>query len=255
LATVTVWIVAERASQAALVGQWTFESGEELVDRTGNWGDITLLGATVTDGQLDLGNGLWARADNYTGPTIREKTLVAWTTLQNLNLRNGAVLGIDHPTADRFDAIVYAERQTRRWMAGSSFFRRTQDVMTFDETALDEQVQIAITYADVNANNSPEIVIYRNGEVLGSYEQGPIVQWLGNGSDASALFGPRAFIGVTAHGWVDALVDEARIYNTALTQGEIQALTPVGAIPEPSTFLLAALGLLGLLGFGRRRRK
>lgn len=29
----------------------------------------------------------------------------------------------------------------------------------------------------------------------------------------------------------------------------------INVIPEPSTFVLAALGLLGLLGFGRRRRK
>jgi len=29
----------------------------------------------------------------------------------------------------------------------------------------------------------------------------------------------------------------------------------VESVPEPSTLLLAALGLLGLLGFGRRKRR
>ena len=40
--------------------------------------------------------------------------------------------------------------------------------------------------------------------------------------------------------------------------GLSEALTVVGgdpAVPEPSTFALAALGLLGLIGFGRRRKR
>ena len=46
----------------------------------------------------------------------------------------------------------------------------------------------------------------------------------------------------------------------ALTAADVTAIYGQGAgdfnvIPEPSTFLLAALGLLALLGFGRRRRK
>jgi len=33
------------------------------------------------------------------------------------------------------------------------------------------------------------------------------------------------------------------------------SVTDVTAVPEPSTFALAAFGLLGLLGWGRRRRR
>jgi hypothetical protein len=46
-------------------------------------------------------------------------------------------------------------------------------------------------------------------------------------------------------------------WNFNSIQDEIQigqAYTDVAGIPEPSTFLLAALGLLGLLGFTRRRK-
>ena len=212
--------------ESFLVGQWTFEPGEELIDQTGNWGEIELQGAKVADGHLDLGVEEWALAQSYTGPTIREKTLVVWLRLRDLDVVRGAPLAIDHPEQDRFDAIVYAERQPLRWMAGSSNFQRTRDVMDFDETVLDpEPVQIAITYADADENDSPEITLFRNGEELGSYEQGPIVEWEGNADDAAALFGPRALINGTAHGWIDALIDEARIYNQALTAAQIAKLS------------------------------
>lgn len=52
-----------------------------------------------------------------------------------------------------------------------------------------------------------------------------------------------------ANGAVEAEIDEVQIYDEALSAGAISALA---RIPEPSTSLLAVLGLLGLLA--RRRR-
>ena len=43
--------------------------------------------------------------------------------------------------------------------------------------------------------------------------------------DVEALFGPRALIGGTAHGWVVCRVEDARIYNAVLTQKELKGLT------------------------------
>ena len=71
-------------AQAALVGHWTFEPGEELKDHTGNFDDIELKGAEVHDGQLDVDNGKWAYAGGYKGPDIKDKTLVSWCYIQNL---------------------------------------------------------------------------------------------------------------------------------------------------------------------------
>ena len=51
---------------------------------------------------------------------------------------------------------------------------------------------------------------------------GPIVSW--KAGDVKALFGPRALIGGTAHGWVIARVEDARIYNTVLSEKEINNL-------------------------------
>ena len=43
--------------------------------------------------------------------------------------------------------------------------------------------------------------------------------------------------------------------QAGLSNAQLDALANSPNIPEPSTLLLAALGLLGLLGFSRRRRK
>jgi len=48
------------------------------------------------------------------------------------------------------------------------------------------------------------------------------------------------------------LLDDVRVYDHALTDQEIDAIFN---IPEPSTLALTALGLLGLLACGRRRRR
>jgi hypothetical protein len=50
---------------------------------------------------------------------------------------------------------------------------------------------------------------------------------------------------------LDGLVDEIRVYDTALSAAEIQALA---MIPEPSPALLVGLGLVALGGWSARRR-
>jgi hypothetical protein len=55
--------------------------------------------------------------------------------------------------------------------------------------------------------------------------------------------------------WFDGSIDEVAIWNRSLTAGEVTEVYTLGnsaqAVPEPSVFLLAGLGLFGLLG--RRR--
>ena len=55
---------------------------------------------------------------------LGDKTLVAWVRLDNLNQAGSGVLAIQ--AGDEFDAITFGEQVTRRWMAGSHGFRRTQ---------------------------------------------------------------------------------------------------------------------------------
>ena len=159
----------------------------------------------------------------YNGPDIGpEKTLVTWLYMDDLNVTKGATLAVNKSSADTFDAIVYAEHQPKRWMAGSSFFRCTQDANPgFEEKETGKLIQLAVSYEDDGRN--AKIVIYRNGDVIGDYTMGPIVSW--EAGDVEALFGPRALIRDTAYGWVVDRVEDARIYNTVLDNKEINNLT------------------------------
>lgn len=214
--------LGQAENQKDLIGHWTFEKSAELQDLTGNFGDIDLKGAEVKNGKLHIGNNEWALTTGYKGPDIGpEKTLVAWLYLDSLVTSRGAPLAVNKSSGDTFDAIVYAEKHLRHWMAGSSFFRRTHnDPHGPAEKETGKLLQLAISYED--DNNNAKIMIYRNGEIIGDYTQGQIVSWVAG--DVEALFGPRALIAGTAHGWVVARVEDARIYNAVLTQKEINNL-------------------------------
>ena len=206
-----------------MIGHWTFEKGDELKGLTGHFGDIEFKGAEVKDGKLHIGNNKWAMTTGYKGPNIGpDKTLVTWLYLDDLNVRRGAPLAVNKSSGDTFDAIVYAERQERHWMAGSSHFRRTQDAVPgYEENETGKLIQVAISYEDDGGN--AKIMIYRNGDRIGSYTRGPIRSWMAG--DVEALFGPRALIGGTAHGWIIARIEDARIYNAVLSQDELNNLT------------------------------
>jgi hypothetical protein len=59
---------------------------------------------------------------------IREKTLEAWVSLSDLEQGGGAAISLESRDGGTFDAIVFGERQGRKWMAGSEGFVRTKDV-------------------------------------------------------------------------------------------------------------------------------
>lgn len=211
------------AQAQTLLGQWTFEPGKELVDLKKNFGDIKLTGATVSKGQLVLGTNKWGITTGYTGPDITEKTLVAWLYIDDLDIKLGAPLAINRSSSDHFDAIVYAERQPRRFMAGSSNFTRTQDAIPgFEEKETGKLIYLAISYED--SKGQAHVRIYRNTDLIGDYTQGFIDTWVKG--DTEALFGVRALIGGTAYGWVGERVEDARIYGAVLSQDEIKKLRP-----------------------------
>ena len=211
-----------------LVGLWHFDNEKE---ETGNWGDIVFEGATTENGQLVLDNNKWAHAFEYSGPDITELTLVVWVSLDNLDVRNGSALTLDRCcNVDQFCGIVYAERQQRQWMPGSSHFRRTHDfpdVVNEDKTG--EMVRVVITYKDIG--NKYEFTGYRNDSNLGSRQS----NHQGNNMDlrtwkkdeAEAIWGTRHSVGADDKGTRNFLVahlEEARIYNVALTEDEVKKL-------------------------------
>ena len=236
--TLLGWL--DSTGSAALVGQWTFELGEELKDRTGNFPNLLLKGnAQVADGKLDV-NGAgtsasgWAVTDSdtgaYLGPVITNKTLVSWVALQSLGdvAKAGSVITLDKVSGDQFDGIIYGERQDNRWMNGSSFFSRTQDLEPgFEEMAVGELIQMAITYHYL-PDGTFRVIAYRNRVEIGRYEPATPSQW--DPGDAEVFFGQRHGSTSGGPGGLDALIAEARIYDTALSAAEIAALAPAGFV-------------------------
>lgn len=210
--------LAQDAQEEHLVGWWLFDTGK---DEIGNWDDVTLHGAELKDGQLIVETGKWAHALEYTGPDITELTLATWVSLDDYTNTAGSALTLDKESVDQFCAIVWAEREDKQWMPGSSHFRRTADfpkAVTEKETG--EMVFLAITYEDVN--NKYRITGYRNGENLGSFDMGDLRTW--PEGDAEAIWGKRHANGLEGPGELNAHIEESRIYNVALTEDEIQSL-------------------------------
>ena len=205
------------------VGWWTFEKGVELEDIAGNFPDLELKDAKIDNGALDVDKGTWAvTVGDYKGPDITDKTMVSWASLDDLDVQSGSILSIDKISADEFDAIVFGERQSHRWMAGSSVFKRTKNpVPGFEETKTDVLVQLAYTYEDVGGQ--AHIMMYRNGEVFGDYTQGPIATHTAD--DAEVFFGLRHGNSETGGlGEVNAHIEEARIYDEVLGEAQIKSL-------------------------------
>ena len=72
-----------------------------------------------------------------------------------------------------------------------------------------------------------EITGYRNGVAIGSYSSNAGSSW--STADAEILFGKRHGSKNGGPGALDALINEARIYDMVLSAGEIEALVPVSA--------------------------
>ncbi len=223
-----------------LIGQWTFETGEELVDRTGSFPNLLLAGdAAVSNGQLDL-NGLgadaagWAITNSdagaYAGPAITDKTLMAWVTLQSLDdvAVAGSAITLDRVASDSFDGIIFAERQSNRWMNGSSGFSRTQDFDPgFEETLTGEPVHLAISYEHLGEGQL-RVTGYRNGVTIGQYDAANASNW--DTGDAEVLFGKRHGSTAGGPGALDALIEEARLYSVALSAEQISSIASAGPV-------------------------
>lgn len=236
-------MLAQAQKDEDLVGWWTFEKGVELKDLIGNFPDLELMGAKIDDGALDVDAGKWAyTVGNYTGPEVRNKTLVSWASLDNLNVQSGSILTIDRIVTDMFDAIVFGERQVHRWMAGSNNFTRTQDPAPgFEEKKTGEKVLMAYSYEDKGGQTS--IKLYRNGEIFGDYTFGPIGTWVKN--DTEVIFGKRHGLpAVSGPGQLDAHIYEARIYGVVLSQAEIKILREGGQAVEARDKLATVWGAI-----------
>ncbi len=156
---------------------------------------------------------------------LRDKTLVAWAAPANLTQHGGSVLTLDDRQT-HFDGIVFAELAPARWMAGSDFHYRTgkqQEAWPAETAAPDTLVQIALVY------RGREIVAYRNGQ---DYSRHTIKEPEEFGPESVAIIGPRHL--ENRRDCFAGAVEDARIYDVALSPEQIAALKPqMASEPKP----------------------
>ena len=200
----------------------TWEFDEDLNDRIGTLHAKLKNGAKLENGFVVL-DGKTAYVETTPIPVaIEEKTLEAWVQLDNLDQRGGGVLSIQTTNGDTFDAIVFGEKEQKKWMAGSNGFVRTQSFDGIEETeAITGPVHLAIVYT-----KDGMITAYRAGKPYGKPYRSKGLQKFGPGT-AQIIFGLR-------HGaaggnkMLAGKIQRAQFYNRALSAEEIAASAGVG---------------------------
>jgi sucrose-6-phosphate hydrolase SacC (GH32 family) len=152
-------------------------------------------------------------------PPLVDKTLVVWAAPANLDQRGGSALTLEDGR-NHFDAIVLGELAPARWMAGSDFYHRTlkeQESIPAETASPETFVQIAVVYA------GREVTIYRNGQLYARHAF----------SGEPRSFGPASHVGIGKRhrrqggsNRFAGAIEDARIYDRALTREQIAALEP-----------------------------
>ncbi len=166
---------------------------------------------------------------------ITEKTLAAVVQLNTLTQQAGGVVTIQTNGGSHFDSIVYAEKDSQQWLAGSNNFSRTQGVNGPQETAaVKTPVHIAITYA-----TDGTIQIFRNGKPYGDpYKSSGTVEFKAN--ESVICFGIR-HTPAAGNRMLAGRILDAQIYNQALTADQIAALASGNSDFIPEKLVMAAL--------------
>lgn len=192
-------------------------------------------GAVVANGRLILPHeGAYFESPPLQRP-VREKTLEAWVSLDRLDQGGGGVISLEDTTGHFFDAIVFGERQPRRWTAGSEGFRRTADIDAPPEHELPGTlVHMAIAY-----RADQTIALYRNGRPLGKpYKtSAPLREF--DAGDARILLGRRHSTGGRA--WLTGEIARAAVYDRALTDEQVADSFEAGAHAMPLDVIVAHL--------------
>lgn len=143
-------------------------------------------GARLEDGFLVLdGKDDYVETLPYRLKSKRRR-LKGWVQLDQLEQRGGGVISIQQLDGSNFDAIVFGEREPRRWMAGSNGFVRTRSFQGEDEVdAAKQTVHLAIVY-----KKDGTIIGYRNGKAYGA-EYRPMESFRYEAGKVQIVFGLR----------------------------------------------------------------
>ena len=206
---------------AAPFAAWNFD--EDLIDHAGTM-DVTLVGDAKREasGLILNGEGAFARTKPLAKP-LTEKTLEAWVRVADLKQRGGGIISLQTTDGTIFDAIVYGENESQRWMAGSNGFARYESFNATNETEADGFVHVAITYA-----SDGTITGYRNGVPYGTAYKKGLQNYASETTEI--VFGLRHGTAAGSNRMFKGTIARARLYDRALTATELEASAQSGGI-------------------------
>jgi len=214
------------------LARWDFE--KDTNDRIGTAHATQHPQAKIVDGRLLLNKKTGYAATHMQNTRLAAKTIEAWVRLDNLRQRGGAAMSI-HDQKGAFDAIVFAERQPGKWMAGSDFFKRTRDLDVAAESQANSGfIHLAITYADDGT-----ISCYRQGVPYGAPYKST-KPWLFQPGQWYVMFGLRNG-GPSPKRQLQGLIETAQLYDRALTPQEVNASFVCEQVAITHEQILAAL--------------
>ena len=195
------------------IARWTFD--KDLKDQIGNMHGKAMNGAKIINGALELNGQSGYVATAPLGRDIKEKTLESWVKLNSLDQRGGAPMSLQTLDGKKFDAIVFGEREPKRWMAGSNGYTRTKTFNGEEEkNAKDQFIHIAIVY-----KTDGEIIAYRNGKPYGSAYKTDLVDF--SAGQSQILFGKRHETETGVNLMLGGSIDRAQLYDKALSADQI----------------------------------
>lgn len=195
----------------APIASWDFQ--ENARDSIGELHGELRDGAKIRDGMLVLDGKGYLRTPPISNPLL-EKTLEAWVTLKDLSQQGGGVIGVQSLDGQTFDAIVFGEREPRRWLAGSNFYERSQSFSGPEEARSSQPVHVAIVY-----HKDGTVVGYRDGVRYGK-------EYKSNGPKPFDAGKSQVILGLRHSPPGDnkllrGAIDRARLYDRALNDDEI----------------------------------
>ncbi len=249
-------VLCSLQANAALAHRWSFDNNQDSVGGA----NLNLVGgASFTGGQLELPGGgartNYASAPGITGTLASSQsvTIEAWFTLDTLqNWSKVWMFG----TAGAQPALSYIDYTPYTGLAGNlpkiDFDSNIGNELNTGGDAAgsllsaNTQYYVAAIYDATNNLMS----FYTNGVLTDSASMGGgNITQLGN--TAQNFFGAAVNFNDPD---MDGRINEVRIWNTALTAGDITSHNALGpnVVPEPGVSLLGLLAAGALLG--RRRR-
>ncbi len=214
------------------IAAWDFDSSFQ--DRIENLHGEASGAARIENGGLVLDGSSFV-ATSPLERDLTEKTLEALVLVPNLDQAGGGVISVQQSSGNVFDAIVFGEREPRRWMAGSNGFVRTQSFSGTEESAAASVlVHVAIVY-----RNDGTIIGYRNGQVYGKpYQSDGLATF--KAGESQVLFGLR-HNPPGGNRFFTGTIDRARLYDRALSPAEVAASAGTTSDYIPESEIVAGL--------------